>query len=143
MKHDPHAHGEAAAHQHADVAAVAREIDPVCGMSVVPRDTRSADFEGHRYFFCCDGCRTKFVADPGKYLQPRPVAAAVAGPVEHSSAFPAAAPAAQGSVYTCPMHPEIRQQGPGSCPICGMALEPLTVSLEPEDDSELRSMTRR
>ena len=135
MKHETHSHGEPAGHEHAEVAAVAREIDPVCGMSVVPRDTRSAVFEGHRYFFCCDGCRTKFVADPGKYLQPRPLAQSVA-PV------PVAA-APEGSLYTCPMHPEIQQQGPGSCPICGMALEPLTVSLEPEDDSELRSMTRR
>ena len=66
--------------------------------------------DGHAYFFCGGGCRSKFAADPGKYLTKRTPTAAP--------------PAPEGTIYTCPMHPEIRQVGPGACPICGMALEP-------------------
>ncbi len=78
------------------------------------------------FHFCSAGCREKFVTDPEAYLAPK--------------ARPSATP---GAVYTCPMHPEIRQTGPGSCPICGMALEPLTVTAEPEVNPELADMTRR
>ena len=100
-----HAHGEAAAGSDA-----AR--DPVCGMTVDPRSARHvAEHGGERFHFCCAGCRSKFLADPERYLGGSAAKAAVpAGP--------------QDAVYTCPMHPEIRQIGPGSCPICGMALEP-------------------
>lgn len=103
-------------------------IDPVCGMTVDPaKSAHTADHAGHRYHFCSSGCRAKFVADPARYLgekKPEPAA-----PV--------------GTIYTCPMHPQIRQVGPGFCPICGMALEPETVSAETAPNPELADMTRR
>ncbi len=103
--------------------------DPVCGMTVDPHGAKHRTFfEGHPYYFCCQGCLTKFEAAPRRYLakQPRP-----------APAVP------EGAIYTCPMHPEIRQIGPGSCPICGMALEPAVASAEEEKNPELESMTRR
>ncbi|HZY22954.1 MAG TPA: heavy metal translocating P-type ATPase [Beijerinckiaceae bacterium] len=104
--------------------------DPVCGMSVDPHTAKHrAEHGGRPYYFCSAGCRTKFLADPARYLDP--AAAAKAEPV------------AEGTVYTCPMHPEIRQVGPGACPICGMALEPVLVSLEVAPNHELMDMTRR
>ena len=104
--------------------------DPVCGMTVVPGTAKggSAMHAGHDYWFCNPKCRDKFVADPARYLDPAP------------AAVPPAAPA--GAIYTCPMHPEIRQPGPGDCPKCGMALEPDVASLD-DADPELRAMTRR
>ena len=85
--------------------------DPVCGMTVDPATTPHRHVHrGQTYFFCSGGCRTKFAADPGKYLDP--------------SAREPAAPMPAGTIFTCPMHPEVRQEGPGACPICGMALEP-------------------
>lgn len=102
--------------------------DPVCGMMVDPHTAQHrADHAGHTYYFCSAGCRTKFVAYPSKYLEPRNDVAA----------------APEGAVYTCPMHPEIRQIGPGSCPICGMALEPVLASAEVGPNHELIDMTRR
>lgn len=103
-------------------------IDPVCGMTVVP-DTAAGDFEykGLTYYFCSKGCLAKFQADPDSYLQPKPPVEAPAADVE----------------YTCPMHPQIVQIGPGSCPICGMALEPKIVSLDDKPDAELTNMKRR
>ena len=100
--------------------------DPVCGMKVDPQATPHRHvFEGRPYYFCCAGCRSKFVADPGKYV--------------HRTA---AAAAAQNAIYTCPMHPQIRQVGPGSCPICGMALEPEAADVV-DDGGELADMKRR
>ncbi|GAV33993.1 Silver exporting P-type ATPase [Roseomonas sp. TAS13] len=84
---------------------------------------------GTTFHFCSAGCRTKFEADPGRYLEPK-------------KAAPAPVPR-KGAIYTCPMHPEIRQEGPGSCPICGMALEPLEITAEAEPSHELTDMTRR
>ncbi len=104
--------------------------DPVCGMQVDPATSKHRfDYEGTTFHFCCAGCRSKFAADPAKYLAPKPSASA--------------APIKPGAVYTCPMHPEIRQQGPGTCPICGMALEPLEVTAEAAPNHELTDMTRR
>ncbi|HVE87066.1 MAG TPA: heavy metal translocating P-type ATPase [Myxococcales bacterium] len=104
--------------------------DPVCGMDVVPGQAKggSARFEGREYHFCSPSCREKFLASPRQYLHPAPPS-----------------PASSAAEYTCPMHPEIRQRGPGTCPKCGMALEPLTVSLSPEEERnpELEDMTRR
>ena len=101
-------------------------IDPVCGMTVDPATAKhKADHKGQAYYFCSAGCRTKFVATPAKYLDK------------------ISEPAVAGAIYTCPMHPEIRQVGPGSCPICGMALEPLTVTAESGPNHELIDMTRR
>jgi Cu+-exporting ATPase len=116
---------EQAVHSHSAHPAEAAAVDPVCGMSVDPHTTphRHAH-QGHSYYFCSAGCRSKFAADPAKYLH-----GAVAEPVP------------EGTIYTCPMHPEIRQVGPGSCPICGMALEPELAT--GEADPELADMTRR
>src|SRR5215203_2956262 len=103
-------------------------VDPVCGMKVDPATAaESSDYKGTRYYFCMPGCRQKFEADPIKYLSP--------------AAPPSAMPA--GTIYTCPMHPEIRQVHPGACPKCGMALEPLTVSLDEGPNPELVDMNRR
>src|ERR1700704_1708399 len=87
-----------------------------------------ADHDGRTYYFCSAGCRAKFAADPAKYLGPVPAPAA---------------PAPTGAIYTCPMHPEIRQAGPGACPICGMALEPMMASADRGPNPELADMTRR
>ena len=105
--------------------------DPVCGMTVdIASAKHRAEHDGADYYFCCGGCRTKFLAEPAKYLQPaKPTAKA---PVP-----------SKGVTYTCPMHPQIRQDGPGSCPICGMALEPLTATAETGPSAELINMTRR
>ena len=92
--------------------------DPVCGMTVEPaKSAATIDHQGTSYYFCSQGCATKFRADPEKYLQPKP-------PV------PVSAPTAakQAPRYICPMHPEIHKEGPGDCPKCGMALEPATVT---------------
>ena len=112
-------------HQHD--TATAGAIDPVCGMTVDPHTAKHrADYRGHTYYFCSAGCRTKFVAEPQSYLSAR-------GPE----------PVAEGTIYTCPMHPEIRRTGPGSCPICGMALEPVVPGAETGPNPELIDMTRR
>ena len=103
--------------------------DPVCGMTVDPHTAKHRHtYEGHPYYFCSPGCRTKFAANPEKYLAP---------------ADERAPPPPPGAIYTCPMHPEIRQEGPGPCPICGMALEPETVTADAAPNPELADMTRR
>ena len=125
------AHGHA--HDHAAVAQddTHKVKDPVCGMMVDPHTAaHRAEHAGHPYYFCSGGCRAKFLAEPERYLDPA-AAAAKAEPVP------------EGTIYTCPMHPEIRQVGPGSCPICGMGLEPVLVSLEAEPNLELIDMRRR
>ena len=116
--------------EHASLSAnPGPEIDPVCGMTVDPATAEwKTDYKGKTYFFCAGSCRTKFIANPKKYL------------AEDTSA---AEPVAEGAIYTCPMDPEIRQIGPGSCPICGMALEPLVVSVNDGPNPELIDMTRR
>ena len=104
-------------------------VDPVCGMTIAPEDAVGhVDYQGETYFFCNESCLEQFQADPQKFLNP--------------TAVPAA-PARTDIEYTCPMHPEVRQWGPGACPICGMALEPITVTAEEESDPELDDMTRR
>ncbi len=102
--------------------------DPVCGMTVNPATAKHRFTQaGISYHFCCAGCRTKFEADPAKYLAPQK---------------PLPLPAA-GAIYTCPMHPDIRQIGQGSCPICGMALEPVDATAEAGPNHELADMSRR
>jgi Cu+-exporting ATPase len=101
--------------------------DPVCGMTVDPSKTpHHAEHAGATFHFCSAGCLGKFRADPDRYLKPKP---------------PEAAPS--GTIYTCPMHPQIRRNTPGSCPICGMTLEPLTVAAESGPNPELADMSRR
>ena len=103
-------------------------IDPVCGMKVSPQTAKAkAEHAGRTWFFCCEGCRTKFLAAPSKYDGSQPPAAAVE----------------QAAQYTCPMHPEIVRDHPGSCPKCGMALEPVTVTATDAPNPELADMTRR
>ena len=120
-----------AGHGHPDHQAdpKAGVLDPVCGMTVDPLTSKHRfDYRGETFHFCSAGCRTKFAADPVGYL-------------EKSSKPKPAVP--EGAIYTCPMHPEIRQVGPGTCPICGMALEPEVASLDDAPNPELADMTRR
>ena len=105
--------------------------DPVCGMTVtVATAKHKAEQGGETYYFCSNGCREKFLRDPAHYLKPK------------AETLPAK-PAPAGVIYTCPMHPQIRQAGPGACPICGMALEPETVTADVGPSAELIDMTRR
>ena len=114
-------------------------VDPVCGMKVNPATSpHRYELGGTAYHFCSAGCLEKFRASPDKYLNPPTVDPAVTHP-----AMGSLPEAAQGTIWTCPMHPEIRRDGPGSCPICGMALEPLEPSLEDETNPELTDMSRR
>ena len=109
-RHAGHDHATQA-HSHADIAT-----DPVCGMNVKIADAKhTAEHGGHTYYFCSPRCLAKFTAEPERYLKP-------------AEAKQPELPA--GTIYTCPMHPEIRQVGPGNCPICGMALEPEVATLE-------------
>ncbi|WP_298367182.1 heavy metal translocating P-type ATPase [uncultured Bradyrhizobium sp.] len=132
---DHHHHGAAAhsccggKHDHDTTPAEAAfAIDPVCGMKVNPATAKHRfNYNGEEYLFCSGRCRERFEAEPDKYLKPR----------EAEPPMPA------GTIYTCPMHPEVRQVGPGSCPICGMALEPEEISLDDGPDPELIDMTRR
>jgi P-type Cu+ transporter len=129
-------------------------IDPVCGMTVDPRHAPgSFEHRGQTYFFCALGCREKFKADPEKYLAPQPVIPVGIQRTKNPNSPKTAAisnDAEQGAEgwppsieYTCPMHPEIVRGAPDGCPICGMALEPRTVTLEEEDNPELADMGRR
>lgn len=121
--HSPHTAVDSRSDEHAAA------IDPVCGMTVDPaKTTHHAEHQGQAYYFCSAGCRAKFVADPNAFLGTKP--------------FPAPS-ATPGAMWTCPMHSEIRQQGPGTCPICGMALEPEDPSLDDRPNPELVGFTRR
>lgn len=104
-------------------------IDPVCGMSVERSNSCFVRYQSHLYYFCSERCMHLFQTDPGKYISPRKEDA--------SSEIKAEA------VYTCPMHPEIRKKGPGSCPICGMALESVEPSIGGSENLELADMARR
>lgn len=115
-----------------DPASVER--DPVCGMDVDPRNTvYRSDYDGSVYFFCSAACLDKFEADPHAFA---PTTATPKGRHQRE-------PERSSGTYTCPMHPEIVRSEPGSCPRCGMALEPLTVTADGEEDRELRDMVRR
>jgi Cu+-exporting ATPase len=137
---------------------VADAIDPVCGMSVDPRRALAHVHAGTTYYFCCDGCRKKFVANPDRYARTDAAAEKVsqghAAGGRRSQATrerePSGKPPVRGAsapraaaVWTCPMHPEIRRDAPGACPICGMALEPLAPTADEGENAELVSMTRR
>jgi len=128
MNHaDPHAHpASGCCSGHAQTEGQVK--DPVCGMTVDPAATpHHAEHDGQDYHFCSAGCRAKFVASPESYLggaRPEPEAA-------------------PGTIWTCPMHPQIRRDGPGTCPICGMALEPEEPSLDDAPNPELVDFTRR
>ena len=114
-------------HHHAMSEDTQTVTDPVCGMQVNPSKTEHhMDHDGISYVFCSRGCQEKFTQDPDRYLHPAPAPQTI-----------------EGGGYTCPMHPEVVQDEPGSCPKCGMALEPMVVTGEEEEDPELRDMTRR
>src|SRR5262245_1130036 len=127
-------HGVHGDHHHHDAGPDRRPVegavkDPVCGMTVDPHDAKYKVINGGRsWYFCSAGCRDKFVASPEKYLTPE----------QRKSE-----PVPGGTTYTCPMHPQIRQVGPGFCPICGMALEPVDGGAEAGPSHELIDMTRR
>ena len=111
-----------------------RVKDIVCGMNVDLATSHSVSHQGKDYYFCAPGCKQKFLADPEKYL----------GKADSTVAPPSKEHRDDSAIYTCPMHPEVRKIGPGSCPICGMALEPVEISLTGEEDnSEYLDMRRR
>ena len=119
-------------------------IDPVCGMTVSNDSVHAAVHEGERFGFCSARCREKFTANPAAYLQPKSPGSHEHHHHGHQSSAPTEdAAVAPGTIYTCPMHPEVRQVGPGTCPKCGMALEPLMPELGDEDNPELSDFTRR
>lgn len=134
--HNGHSHGhEQGAHDapHGAEASTNADTvkDPVCGMVVDPHTTRHrAHHAGKPYYFCSAGCRSKFENDPNQYLSGAEVK-------KTDKSVP------EGTIYTCPMHPEVRQVGPGSCPICGMALEPALAMADAGPNPELVDMTRR
>jgi len=130
-------HDRAGRGGHAAPAATPSTIlkDPVCGMTVTQRSPHRLDRDGTTYYFCCSGCKSKFAAEPQRFVgvSNRPDAAkpilAAAGPI--------------GTIYTCPMHPQIRQPQPGNCPICGMALEPVMPTLDDGPNSEYVDFAHR
>lgn len=149
-------------HDAGQVAAHALVKDPVCGMVVDPATYgHRSVHEGQTYFFCSAGCKAKFEADPVHYaaLADHAAQAHVDQPAKHTSdahqndvshdshgdhaAAPVTVATAHGTIWTCPMHPEIRREGPGACPICGMALEPLVATAGTGPSPELVDMTRR
>ena len=130
-------------------------LDPVCGMTVSPSSPHAAEYSGRAYVFCSAGCRTKFLARPTQYVDaqgnPHRTSSATRHHNTHSLSAPPKAlsgeshstePAASQAMFTCPMHPEVRQIGPGNCPKCGMALEP-ELPTEAVDDSEIHAIRRR
>lgn len=125
-----HEHGDhhPSHNHHAAAPEIASTLDPVCGMRVDPLNTaHHATHAGHEYHFCSAGCRAKFAADPMAYLKP-------------------ASPTVQipeGAIWTCPMHPQVRRDHPGPCPICGMALEPEQASADTGPSAEYLDMRRR
>jgi len=123
-----------------------KQIDPVCGMSVSEQSAHATEYAGRRYVFCSAGCRAKFLAEPSHYVdeQGRPRQATSEEPhdVPGASKAEGHGAVATGAIYTCPMHSQVRQVGPGHCPICGMALEP-EMPTEVEDDGELRKVQRK
>ncbi|GAA4011900.1 heavy metal translocating P-type ATPase [Actimicrobium antarcticum] len=128
-----HQHEGCASHAASSSGAPSSEsvlLDPVCGMKVTPDPAKSVDYVGKTYFFCSHRCIEKFHADPQQYIQPK------------TGVTPAQTAPAKDVICTCPMHPEVQQVGPGTCPKCGMNLEPMEASAA-EDSSELDDMTRR
>jgi Cu+-exporting ATPase len=112
--------------------------DPVCGMTVTEQSPHHLVHEGRPYYFCGAKCQTRFAAEPARFMQPEPVVAATSQPAPASAAV-----ATVGTIYTCPMHPEIRQDRPGNCPKCGMSLEPVLPALDEDENPELVDFQRR
>lgn len=125
---DSHSHQQ---HHATSVESSSDLKDPVCGMTVSADSPHQLEHQGQSYYFCSARCLDKFNQQPEHYTEP-----------SQRTAPQPAAPAAD-TTYTCPMHPEIQQDHPGSCPKCGMALEPLLPSLEDDDNPELKDFSRR
>ncbi|MDQ7746591.1 heavy metal translocating P-type ATPase [Hydrogenophaga pseudoflava] len=132
MQTNAHHAGHAAASAPPDADAALK--DPVCGMAVTAQSAHRAEHMGHSFFFCSAKCKARFDANPMQYMGTPAAAPAHPAPAQ---------PVAEGSVYTCPMHPEIRQDHPGNCPKCGMTLEPMLPALDEDDNPELREFQRR
>jgi Cu+-exporting ATPase len=135
--HEEHMHGETHHRAHGSVPSAGNSLplkDPVCGMIVTTQSQHHSDHMGRSFFFCGPKCKTKFDANPMQYM-----GASTDTPPSHSEAVPAPT----GTVYTCPMHPEVRQDHPGNCPKCGMTLEPVMPTLEDDENPELRDFQRR
>src|SRR5262245_15593626 len=131
MHEDLHSHKQS----HSSGAGEAAQMvkDPVCGMNVDQSSAKhSAEFGGQKYYFCSPRCKSKFLEGPRRFLS-----------AKHETPSHQVAHAEGRTIYTCPMHPEVRQTGPGSCPICGMALEPEVIGAEAGANPELANMTRR
>jgi Cu+-exporting ATPase len=138
-----HSHDHAAGPSHgASHPGVENSLtDPVCGMGVDPLTAKHrADYVGQTYYFCSAGCRAKFIADPLKYVARN---GADPSPYQHRTYAPTGDGCDADVIYTCPMHPQVRQNGPGHCPICGMALEPLNAAEADGPNPELIDMSRR
>jgi Cu+-exporting ATPase len=134
-QHTPHPHDQPPQqHTHHEHIDTDTSVDPVCGMSVKATTAHRITHEGKTVLFCSARCKEKFVANPAQYLKPAANAAVTSAPTP---------PVGSKVEYTCPMHPEIVRDAPGSCPICGMALEPRMPTLDAGPDPELRDMTRR
>jgi Cu+-exporting ATPase len=144
--HSSNGHDGHDGHDHAATTAP-KLIDPVCGMIVKPDTPHRLTHEGDEVLFCSAGCKAKFEADPAKYAKPAEASCCSTGShhghMSHGAApvDPSTVPA--GAKWTCPMHPEIVRDGPGSCPICGMALEPMMPSADAGPNPELIDMSRR
>jgi P-type Cu+ transporter len=146
QRHYDHAGGGAHADDGAEQAAAVTVRDPVCGMTVDPTTAKHRiEHAGQTYFFCSQRCQDKFASDSSQYLaQARPQATAVhRGAIEHPALGALPEPAKGEVLWTCPMHPQIIRKEPGSCPICGMALEPMTPTGAAAVNPELLDMTRR
>lgn len=137
-------------HHHEHAVHADRKRDPVCGMVPKPDTPHRLMHDGEEVLFCSAGCKTKFTADPATYAKPAPdhssCSAGQHGAHGHAHQHPSRPPPADapaGAKWTCPMHPEIVRDGPGSCPICGMALEPMTPSADSGPNPELVDMRRR
>jgi Cu+-exporting ATPase len=116
--------------------------DPVCGMQVTVASPHSASHDGTTYRFCSAKCREIFLGDPTRYVGGRARSGAATGTAKVSAVPDEAATASGETIYTCPMHPQIRRNAPGNCPLCGMALEPVLTVAE-EGNPELEDFTRR
>ena len=141
------AHTDIHRHEH----STDRVEDPVCGMTLDPTRALSSDYKGETYHFCSEHCRANFGSDPDRYLERATVSSGVPDAPQHhaeqrnelAGLASARAPANAKMTYTCPMHAQIVRDEPGFCPICGMALEPRTVTLDEPDNPELQSMSQR
>lgn len=149
MAHEHHGHDH-----HADDTEPKGDLhDPVCGMKVSQRSEHHSEHAGRLYYFCSVNCKSKFSADPARYIDRPAQHKSGSGHLHHDPqrTAPSAPPTitadamtpSSGTIYTCPMHPEIRQSLPGNCPKCGMTLEPLIPELEEEENPELRDFQRR